>query len=346
MSQTPAKPGCNGRGNVIGVVAKIRGRLENKLAPAMGHGHRPVPIAVCECNAWKGFMIEAMYPDATRIRVRPGQPAEEILNALPRDTRGVVMHLDASVTSDFLANDGDFRADLAARGVRTINIDATDIRKSTIHARCSAVGLPMARADRDGPGDERVIIKTTLNSGGGPEHKLARQWGASAARVAADVSDVVRGSLDYVICRRDEVPAAVWTDSKFVVERFIENPEGVFFRVYVVGPAGVVSAAWTDRQIKKLSMPIRARENYYYWTGANGHTALGSSSESATRALTVARRLAESLNVELCGADCVMDTSGNVVPIDINKTPYWGKPRTSPILAHLLHGFDHLMNVP
>ncbi len=290
-------------------------------------------------------MIEAMYPDATRIKVRPGQPAEEILNALPDDTHGVVMHIDASVTSNFLANEASFRAGLTARGVRTVNIDATDIRKSTVHARCSALGLPLARADREGASDERLIIKTTLNSGGGPEHKLARQWGVSAARVAADVSDVVRGSLDYVICRRDEVPAPVWTDSKFVVERFIENPEGVFFRVYVVGPAAVVSAAWTDRQIKKLSMPIRARENYYYWTAANGHNALGSSSESATRALTVTRRLAESLKVELCGADCVMDASGNVVPIDINKTPYWGTPRASPILAHLLHGFDHPMNV-
>jgi hypothetical protein len=237
---------------------KIRRRVDNMLAPAVRHGHSTHGITVWECNAWRGYMIEVMYPDATRVRVRPGARAEHLLRTLPADTRAVVLHIDASVTTDVLVDDAGLRAALAARGVAAVNVGATDIRKATIHARCAELGVTSARASHDGPADERVIIKTTLNAGGAPERKLARWAGRPAESLTADVSDLIRGPFDYRICRRAEVPPAVWADPRLVVERFVDNPAGAFFRVYVVGPAGVVSEARADRDIKKLSMPIRA----------------------------------------------------------------------------------------
>ncbi len=327
----------------MSLLTAIRRRVDIARAAAVRATDESEGIAVCECNAWKGYMVEVMCPRAIRVELRPGDCAERVLAALPRAARAVVIQIDASLTIDFLADEPLFRAALAARGVATLNADATDIRKRTIHTLCAALDLACARTDRAGPPGERVIVKTTLNFGGMPERELLRRWRASATRFAAELSDFIPGPLGYRICRRADVPAAAWDDPSLVVERFIENPEGVFFRVYVVGPASVVSMAWSDYHIKKLSLPLRARRDFYYWTSGNEHTALGPSTAVATRALTLIRRLCPELGLDLCGADCVVDADGTVIPIDVNKTPYWGEPRISPILEHLRRGFDYLI---
>jgi len=155
-----------------------------------------------------------------------------------------------------------------------LNANGTDIRKSTLHARCIALGLPCVLADADGPPNERVIIKTTLNAGGAPERKLVRQWGAHASQFALQLSNFVLGPKGYVVCRRDAVPAAVWGDPTLVVERFIENPAKCFYKALVVGDAAVVTEAWSDREIKRVTEPIRGRNNYYYWTRDGEHVAV------------------------------------------------------------------------
>jgi hypothetical protein len=304
----------------------------------------PERLAICEYDAWHGFMVEVLYPHAARVSLTPGESAAHVFAAIPRAARGVLMHINSSFTKGFVDSEDDLRAALAERGQRVLNLGAVDVRKSTLQACCARLGLTSARANRDGPPNERLIAKTVLNYGGRPERAMRQRWGDRAAPFTSDVSDAVEGHLDYVIATRAEMPAALWSDPTIVIERFFQNPQGFFFRVYVVGPAGVVSAVWVDGDVKKLSVDIRRRHNYFFWTLPAGDLVpLGPSADQAFRALIETRRIAQALEIDFLGADCVIDEQGNTAVVDVNKTPYWGHPRQSPILSHLRHGFNALI---
>src|SRR5579862_3111492 len=189
-----------------------------------------VPVAICECNAWRGFMVEVLYPDAARIGVEPGDRASRLLSAIPAAARGVLMHLNASATAGFIDDPKALDVGLAQRGQRVLNLYGDDVRKATLHARCEALGLGSLRATTEGPPDERLIVKTSLNFGGGPERGLQERWGERAAALTRGINDAMRSSADYRVYRREEVPSAAWSDPSLVVERFVENPEGLHFR--------------------------------------------------------------------------------------------------------------------
>lgn len=293
-------------------------------------------VAICEYNGWHGFMLEVLYPNAIRVSVAPGDAATRLVDAIPDSVRGVLVNLNASLTRGFIATETEFAAALAERGQRVFNLEAVDIRKSTLHACAQAFGVPSARAAGNGPDHERLIVKSTLNHGGAPERILRERWGD---RATSFIEGLLVEPTEYAVLRRDHVPEATWTDPALVVERFIENPEGIFLRVYVVGPAAVVSVVWVNGDIKKLSTRMRRRHNFYYWD----QTPLGPTTARAEHALTATRRMALALHIDFLGADCVTDADGAVVVVNVNKTPYWGHPRQSPILAHLRHGFDALV---
>lgn len=285
-------------------------------------------VAVCESEGWFGFMVEVLYPNAQRITLAPGTTVSGVVASLPPSTSGVLVNLNLSHTEGFLAPD-------APWPVPVLNAGATDVRKRTIHTRAALLGIPSAQAEQSGAPDERVIIKTTLNYAGKPERLMLERWGDKASRFTKDLAN----TTEYVICRREEVAPVTWTDPSLVVERYITNPEGLFIRAYVVGPAAVVTLAWANSDIKKLSLPQSDRRDYYFWDT----TPLGPTSDVASKALAVARPLASALGADFCGIDCAVDTDGTIIPVDVNKTPYWGHPRQSPVLAHLRHGFNTLI---
>jgi hypothetical protein len=304
---------------------------------------RAAPVAVCECNAWDNFLIQALCPDAARISIRPGEPAARVASAIGRSARLVLMHVDASRTDGFLEEEPTLYDQLAARGVVTLNARATDVRKRTLHERCAEIGLPSAVASRDGPGDERVIIKTNLNAAGLPERRLAERGGRSAERFTRDLNAEISDPQGYRVCRRDEVPERAWLDRTLAIERYIDNPEGAFYRVYGVGPSTVVAQIWTDLTIKKLLLPARRREYYFFWTVGGEDIVLGDAGAEVVHAASVARRAAAAMQVDFHGTDCVMGADGTVVPIDVNKTPFWGEAGPRPgVLEHLRRGLEHL----
>ena len=304
---------------------------------------RSAPIAVCECNAWDSFMIQALCPDAVRIPIIPGEPAGRVLNAIPRAARMVVMHIDVSCTDGFLENEPALFDQLGARGVALLNARATDLRKRTLHERCAAAGIQSAVAAREGPPDDRVIIKTTLNAAGVPERRLVARGGRTSSRFRADLSEYITDPHGYVVCKRSEVPETAWQDPTLAVERYIDNPEGIFYRVYALGPATVVAQIWTDLEIKKLLSEARRREYHYFWTVAGEHVPLSETSDDIIRAVSVARGAAAAMQVDFHGTDCVLDTDGTVIPIDVNKTPFWGNVVRPGVLEHIRLGLEYMM---
>jgi hypothetical protein len=305
---------------------------------------RPSPVLVCEFNAWGGYLINAARPDAIRVRLYPGERADRLLAAVPAAARVLLMHIDLSETAGFLTHEADFLAGLAERGITVLNARAVDIRKRTMHAQCEARGLPSARTGREGPPDEQVIIKTDLNCGGVPEQRLiAHGLHVQSAVPLALLSRGDTGYPEYPVCRRDEVPEAAWSDPTLVVERFIDNPEGVYFRVYALGRATVVAEAWSDEKIKKLNGPIRKRVNHFFWFEDGTPVPLGEANARVTRAATIARQVGAALDVDFHASDCVMSGDGEIVAVDINKTPWWGPQVRPGVIEHLRRGLDGLI---
>lgn len=120
--------------------------------------------------------------------------------------------------------------ELAARYPLAVNHRARDIRKSRISEH-------VVSKDDDWSGP--VIVKTDLNYGGEPERKLVGsgtfRW-ARAASVLARLAHRWRGRPEpYRIYENMSlVPAELWDDPDFVVERFLpETEDGCFqLRLY------------------------------------------------------------------------------------------------------------------
>ncbi len=319
------------------LLASLRTDVRRKLTRYL----RPAPVVVCECNAWDKYLIQAVCPHATRLAIKPGESGVRLANAIGRVARVVVMHIDTSQTNGVLKHESALYDSLAARGVMTLNAHATDVRKRTLHERLASHGLPSAAATRTGPADERLIIKTNLNAAGGPERRLVAHDARTSDRFAHDLNEEMRQQEAYRVCRRNEVPDAAWHDSTLVIERYIENPEGAYFRVHGVGPATVVSQIWTDLAIKHQRFGARRREHSFFWTVDGEDIALGGPSADAARAAAVGRRAAFAMQLDFHGTDCVMDADGTIVPVDVNKTPYWGTPEPRPgVLEHLRCGLN------
>jgi hypothetical protein len=255
----------------------------------------------------------------------------------------VIMHINLSLTTGFLTHEAEFMAGLAARGITILNGGAADIRKRTMHELCTRHGLPSAVATREGPPDEQVIIKTNLNCAGNPERWALEDGGSPSAPFVQGLNSEMRNSKDYRICLRRDVPDTAWLDPSLVVERFIGNPEGVFFRVSAIGRATMVSQVWTKPQIKKLSGPVEKRVNHFYWYDEGVHTAIGPSNDFAAKAVVAARRLADAVGVDYHATDCVMDSDGSIVAIDVNKTPWWGSGVRPGAIQHYRHGLNDLL---
>ncbi len=311
---------------------------------------RHTSLVVLEYHAWpdQGYAIRVLEPHALPVRLRPGEAAARVLADVPDDARTVMMHVDASRTNGFIAQAPALWDALRHRGIRVLNARATDIRKSTLHARCEALGVPSARTPRDGAPDERVIIKTNLNSAGAPERLLARQANGLGRQFAQELNAGMRDASDYRICRRDEVPATVWTDPTLVVERFISNPDGLYFRVHTVGRATCVAEIWNTFDIKKGTTGVVRRFNHFYWRTAAGDEAVGPSHETAGRVAALVRRVHDGMGIDYGATDCVMDdTTGELVVVDANKTPGAGSMAKRPdIVEHLRRGFDDLLARP
>jgi hypothetical protein len=320
-------------------MAELRTGVRRRLTRYL----RPSPVVVLEYHAWEGYLLHALCPHATPIALTPGERANRLIKAIPAAARVVAMHVDLSVTDGFLTHEEEFLAGLRARGITILNHRVTDIRKRTMHQVCRAHGLPSAGTGRSGPPDEMVIIKTDLNCGGRPERWILAEFGDPAAPFAHGISDELHDSTDYRVCRRRDVPESVWSDPSVVVERFIENPDGVYFRVSVVGRATMVSEAWSDDRIKKLTGENRMQLSHFYWFDKGAHVPLGTPSEAATRALVTARELGAAMGADFHGTDCVMDASGVIVPVDINKTPWWGGVAKPGAAEHLRRGLDDLV---
>jgi hypothetical protein len=294
-----------------------------------------VAHAIYEWEAWGQFMLPAVVPGAVRVRALPDEGAAEVLRRLPDGVASFSFHINCSVTRHFPHGRAALVQALLERGLRVFNPDVVDIRKGSLQARCRQLGLATATVDAQ-DGAERVIIKTDANYGGLGERRLGAR--ARQRLGVPEPSAVIAGADGYRVLPRREVPEAWWSDRSLAIERFVENRDGRYFRVYFVGEQLVFS----DRIHRDAIKKYRGSERRDSLVGrAELRRGLPGVPESVTRALD---RFLTGLGADFGSVDVVMDDEERAYVIDFNATPFF---RAHPgYVEHLQRGFDGLLAGP
>ncbi|MGD0769893.1 MAG: hypothetical protein ABSB42_17045 [Tepidisphaeraceae bacterium] len=243
--------------------------------------------------------------------------------------------------SPFIPEASKFIDVLRQRHVGVLNCLPPDIRKRTIQSLCRDFGLPSVAAPLSGPDEELLIVKTDLNSGGRREQLLSPAQKAQF-NLAVD-SWRMKSPKDYFVSRRADLAADIWNDPTLVVERYVKNPSGRFFRVYAAVNAVVISEAYTDTLVKRMEGRIR-RHNYFLWR--QGERIYGDPNVTANlppRLLAAAGAFLNRFHLDYGAIDVVESEAGEFYMVDLNKTPFWGDENQPGLIEHLHLGFSKAM---
>jgi hypothetical protein len=148
---------------------------------------------------------------------------------------------------------------------------------------------------------------------------------------------------DYFVSRRGDLAPDVWNDPTLVVERYVKNPLGRFFRVYVAVNAIVISEAYTDTLVKRMEGRIR-RHNHFLWRqGERIYAESNAAADLPPRLLETAGAFLNRFHLDYGAVDVVENETGEFYEIDLNKTPFWGDEKQPGLLEHLHLGFYKAM---
>lgn len=285
-------------------------------------------LAVLEWNAWRGFLVGAVFPRASRVPVDPRERWERLLARVPPDARTVLPHVDLSRTGGVPRGRAELFAALRERGARVLNEHVTDISKGRIQRECARLGLPVTAAAREGDPDEWVLVKTDLNSGGRKE-----RWLSPAERRRLGVgrlSRQLRDPGDYRVVRRRDVPPSWWSDPALSVERYVTNSRDAFYRVYVLGRQQVVSRAVSGARVRRMEGKLERRNAFF-----RDFRPLGDGGELPPDLLDTVRAFVAGFRLDYGALDLVEDDEGRAYVVDVNDTPYWGDEVQPGVLEHL-----------
>jgi hypothetical protein len=218
------------------------------------------------------------------------------------------------------------------RGVFVVNGFVQDIRKSTLQKHLETIGLNSVRVTPSGSSHEVLIVKTDLNYGGDLERHLPPE-SIAAAGFEHLISPEIKGAYYYKTVLREMLPAEIWHDPAIMIEKYIDNAENSFYRVYFSGDRVIIVKAFAARIIKKLSNDPRDTN---YVTDLEHLKAGTDKLELSGKLKRDLVTFLEQSAVEFGCLDIVHDGNDNHYIIDLNLTPYAGRRRIDPFLTNFL----------
>ncbi len=300
-------------------------------------------ILVYHWQAWDGFLISHLVADHCHLPAQYDDDPAQLERWLTPHIRAVLPQINLTDSGVFPARRAALLAHLQARGIRVLNAAVSHIGKRRLHALLEQAGLPSARATRHGPGAERLFVKTDLNWGGASERRLPPDLQQQLLPTWVQASaQAIAGWDGYYTVLREAVPPALWHDPRVVIERYIENPQHSFYRVYGFGEALVVVKAHSHALIKKLAGDTRD-SNYLL----QRQQLLQEESDLPPALMRVLKGFVLHCPLAYFCLDIVHDEHDYTI-IDLNLTPWAGRqPQTSEAVEFLCQGaISHLQQDP
>jgi hypothetical protein len=287
-------------------------------------------LAVYEWQAWKGFLITRLAPEATRIEATVLGSAERVLRDLPASATSLLFHIDCTFSDRFPRNRAGLVSALKRRGIAVLNGGITDISKRRLQATCVRAGLNTTAATVSGPPEELVIVKTNLNSAGLPERYLT--WWQRAI-LGIRLNRMISDREGYLILARADVPVTCWTDPTLAIERYVFNREGVWFRAYLFRDRLVVSRARCARPIRRMYHGSD-RTNSRYVISEGVAVPVRGDFAVPKGVLDAIVTLASEVRLDFGTMDIVCDDDGSAFIVDLNVTPFC-RDGAEDIIEHL-----------
>jgi len=293
-------------------------------------------LVVYEWCTGDRFLAQVLFPGAIRLMALSDAPADALVAHWPKGCDRLLFQVNLSRTERFPARRQELIRAVQERGVRVLNAHLDDIRKSTLHRMLARLGLNSAAASREGDGDEPLMVKTDFNYGGLYERLLSpeerRHLGVSAEEIP--ISDW----NDYRVMPRREVPDAFWSDPTLVIERFIDNPDGRFYRVYGVGDRVVIVEAHGTGAVKKISDDPR---DVNYTADLARLAEIDRNGALPLALVRVIEAFLLGTGLDLGSFDIMDDGAGGFYVVDLNLTPFGGGSHASDeVLDHLRGGLS------
>jgi hypothetical protein len=291
-------------------------------------------VAVLEWRAWEGFLLtHVLGDDAERIEVDPFRelPSEQF-DRICDSFATVCFQINLSVRGRLPLRIRDLTNRFVERGVFVVNGFVQDIRKSSLQTHLETIGLNSVKVTPAGSSHEVLFVKTDLNYGGDLERYLPPE-SIAAAGFGNLISPEIKGAYYYKTALREMLPAEIWNDPAIMIEKYIDNAENSFYRVYFSCERVIIVKAFAERIIKKLSNDPRDTN---YVTDLE-HLKAGKDelelSENLKRDLVT---FLEQTAVEFGCLDVVHDGNDNYYIVDLNLTPYAGRRPIDPFLTNFL----------
>ena len=268
-------------------------------------------LAVYDYSPWQRYLASWLFPAARRIPAVLPDQAGRALETLAAGTAAFLFHVDLTHAGGAPVDRDALVGALRARGVTVLNERVVDVSKRALHSACRAAGIAGVAAERDGPPDERVIVKSDRNYGGLPELRAAGRasWIEAPPEPRPRDPAVVPRYPSYRVCSRYKVPDAVWEDAGLVVERYVGNRFGRAYRAFVLLGALAVQAIDSPHDVKRI--PGRCKY------------VLPDDEVPAELRRTLDAYLRES-GLDFGAVDFVCDDDGAFYVIDVTGTPVWG----------------------
>ncbi|VAW61694.1 hypothetical protein MNBD_GAMMA11-1609 [hydrothermal vent metagenome] len=295
-------------------------------------------ILVYHWQAWQGFLISHLVADYCHLEAQYEDTMQTLESRLTPNIRAVLLQINLTHSDIFPAQRNALIQALQQRQIPVLNADINDISKRQLHLLLEKSGLCSAKARQQGFDNELLFVKSNLNWGGEVEQRLPDTL---KKPFLSQQHKLVNGWDKYYSARRADIHPALWLDSSIVIEKYIENPEQSFFRVYGFGEAIVIVKAHSAALIKKLNED--PRDSNFCFTRE----------QIMKESCSIPAALQHNIKTFICHyplayfcLDIVHDLH-NYFIIDLNLTPYSGEQSQNDNATHFLidGAHQHIKNL-
>lgn len=289
-------------------------------------------IAIYQWLSGSQYLIRRLLPAVRIIDAAVDQPAEETLALLTDEVKIFFFHLNCTVTSRFPRERDLLIEELQDRDVTLINHRVTDVSKKEIQRHLRALGLGVTLADREGPPDERLMVKSNLNFAGASERYLS-----DADRDFLGVgtgSGLIWNPYHYLVRRREEVKDSWWHDENLAIERFVDNSKGLWYRAYLMWNRVVLCLMSNEYEVKKVGESRLEKMWQIDLSSASQSYVAGESAAVIDDVVT----FRDALCLDYGSIDIVIDEEHRPFIIDVNPTPAYNHP-VDGLVDHLSGAF-------
>ncbi len=304
--------------------------MSSREALAAGIGGE-VPLVVYHWRGWDGFLIQRIAPNARVLEASPFDSVEDVLGQLPSRPGAFLFQINCSITRKFPFCREELSEALTEGGWILCNQELVNISKRWLQNHFRSRGCNSVAVDREGPGEELVVIKSNYNWGGVKEREFPKDL-----RERLGIDEIPPEDLDqksYRATPRAEVSARWWEDPSVAIEKFIGNGEGYYFRVSIAGPRCHLVKLANPASIKKVG-----KSRVVGTWGADFRSELETDDPHAKRVLAEVRRTSSALGMDFGSMDVVLDDDGVPFVVDVNVTPWFNLQTYFPGLASFLSG--------